>query len=460
MCLPVIAIYDFGRTNKRLFLLNEQYRIVWAEEIQLAEIEDEDGFACEDLKAITTWLQDSFEKIKADKRFTIKAVNFSAYGASFVHLNQELKPVLPLYNYLKPYPEELQQQFYKTYGGATIITRETASPVLENLNAGMQLYWLKHTQSKAYSQIKYSLYLPQYLSFLLCKKACTDITSIGCHTTLWNFEKSDYHDWVNEENIKEKFAPIVPCTRPLGTAGHHVLVGTGLHNHSSALIPYLTFFHEPFVLLSTGNWCISLNPFADAPLSNSDLKNNCLYYLSYQKKPVKASRLFAGNDHERQVKRLAAHFNKPLNHYESIKCDKKILSGCHQVVYAPNKKDVSILMKPSAFSSRDLYSFISYEEAYHQLLMDIVTQQKLSTSLVLKGTPAKRIFVEGAFSKNVIYMHLMAEAFPKVEVYAAGLTEGAVVGAAMVLHKHWNSQPLPSGIITLKYHTAMKHMSV
>ena len=58
------------------------------------------------------------------------AVNVSAYGASFVHLNYNNQPFLPLYNYLKPYDEELQKQFYNTYGGEEKITKETASPVL------------------------------------------------------------------------------------------------------------------------------------------------------------------------------------------------------------------------------------------------------------------------------------------------------------------------------------------
>ncbi|MEI9908232.1 MAG: hypothetical protein WDO71_00275 [Bacteroidota bacterium] len=50
----------------------------------------------------------------ADERYDIKAVNFSAYGASFVYLDAKGEVMLPLYNYLKPYPKKLQQQFYKT----------------------------------------------------------------------------------------------------------------------------------------------------------------------------------------------------------------------------------------------------------------------------------------------------------------------------------------------------------
>jgi sugar (pentulose or hexulose) kinase len=56
-------------------------------------------------------------------------------------------------------------------------------------------------------------------------------------------------------------------------------------------------------------------------------------------------------------------------------------------------------------------------------------QQVRSTNLVLKGAHVKRIFVDGGFSKNPIYMYLLAEAFPKIEVYAASVPQGFSIGS-------------------------------
>jgi hypothetical protein len=39
--------------------------------------------------------------------------------------------------------------------------------------------------------------------------------------------------------------------------GYPLKVGTGLHDNSAALIPYLGTFQEPFALISTSTWCIS-----------------------------------------------------------------------------------------------------------------------------------------------------------------------------------------------------------
>src|SRR4051812_32672697 len=103
--LPVIAIFDVGKTNKKLFLFDEQYTIVHEETHQFAEIKDEDGDPCEDLATLTKWGRDSFRDLINLKEFDVKALNFSAYGASFVHVDAQGQPTLPLYNYLKPYPE-------------------------------------------------------------------------------------------------------------------------------------------------------------------------------------------------------------------------------------------------------------------------------------------------------------------------------------------------------------------
>ncbi len=171
----------------------------------------------------------------------------------------------------------------------------------------MQLYRLKYEKPEIFSQIKYALHLPQYLSYLISSKGFTDITSIGCHTGLWNFSQNRYHRWVYEEKIADKLPPVVPSdyVMPVEFEGNKFQLGIGLHDSSAALIPYLISFHEPFILISTGTWCISLNPFNARPLTAEELKQDCLCYMQYQGMPVKASRLFAGQEHEKGVKKIA-----------------------------------------------------------------------------------------------------------------------------------------------------------
>lgn len=429
----IIAIFDIGKTNKKLLLFDEQYKLVHEQSTQLKETMDEDGFDCEDVTALTKWVNDSFDKILHDERFIIKAVNVSAYGASFVYLDDEGKVILPLYNYLKPFPSNLQNKFYEDYGGESLIGKQTASPSLGNLNSGLQLYRLKYEKPTMFSAIKYALHLPQYVSYLLSSKINSEITSIGCHTYLWNFQQQKYHSWVTREGVAEKLPPLFSSTGIAGYANGGIPVGVGLHDSSAALVPYIGSFKDPFILLSTGTWCVSLNPFNHSQLSDYELHNDCLCYLSYEGKPVKASRLFAGYENEQQVKRLSEHFKTPVDYFSTVNCDTALLKKLNPANKKHQSSNNSAMIGQSYFAKRELSEFSSYEQAYHQLIADIIDQQVSSTNLVLTGTAVKRIFVDGGFSQNPIYMTLLSEAFPGIEVYAASLPQASALGAAMAV---------------------------
>src|SRR3984957_15219453 len=395
MPTPVIAIFDIGKTNKKCFLFDQEYHIVYEKSESLIEITDEDGDACEDLQKLTDFIFSSLDDIFSNKNFNIKAINFSAYGSALVYIDENGKPLTPLYSYLKKYPASLQKEFYDDHGGEEKMSLETASPVLGSLNAGMQLYRIKNEKTEIFSKIKYALHLPQFLSYLISKIPVSDLTSIGCHTALWNFQKNEYHEWTRKENIENLLAPIVSSdtTHSISYHGKNIEVGIGLHDSSAALIPYLKYFRDPFILISTGTWCISLNPFNHVPLIAEELKQDCLCYITHEGKPVKASRLFAGHEHDTTVKQLSLQFHKPG----------------------------------------------TYEVAYHQFMDSLVMKQHHSTQLVLKDTPVKQIFVDGGFSKNDIYMQLLAKSFKGIDVYASKMPQASALGAALAIHKKWNT---------------------
>lgn len=451
--LPVILIFDIGKTNKKILLFDEQYRLVYEESVQFQEAVDEDGYACEDINQLTDWVRSSFLKMLALKDYKVNAVNFSAYGASFVYCDENLKPILPLYNYLKPYPSELQDSFYKMYGGKTEFSKRTASPVLGSLNSGMQLYRLKIEKPEVFESIKYALHLPQYLSSIITNRAYSEITSIGCHTSLWDFNSKDYHEWVFEHGIQTKLSPILrsdACIQVRDDNGSFS-VGVGLHDSSAALIPYLANFQEPFILLLTGTWCISLNPFNYTSLTKHELEKDCLCYLTYQGSPVKASRLFAGFEHELKARRILDDYKLPVENFKKLGYDstatKKLRQANLESLISEGRS------KKSTFANRSLSNFDDSEAAYHELIIEIVTRQLMSTKLVQRESNVKRIFVNGGFSKNSIYMHLMAAVFPHVKVYAASVAHASALGAALAIHKHWNKKPVPSDLIGLKFYS-------
>jgi glycerol kinase len=64
--------------------------------------------------------------------------------------------------------------------------------------------------------------------------------------------------------------------------------------------------------------------------------------------------------------------------------------------------------------------------------------------------------VDGGFSRNVVFMNLLAMAFPQLEVYATSMAQATALGAALVIHQSWNKKPLPNTLIKLQYYSAMQ----
>ncbi len=451
MRIPVIAIFDIGKTNKKLFLFDENYKIVFEKSTRFNESEDEDGFPCEDLANLRLAINNSLLEIFGLTKFKVEAINFSTYGASLVYLGNEGKPLAPLYNYLKPYPKELSRKFFQEFGNRENLSLQTSSPILGSLNSGFQLYRFKYEKADIFRNLVVALHLPQYLSSLLTGRYYSDITSIGCHTFLWDFKQNAYHSWVKEEKLIQYLAPLENSSSvfSIARARNKCKVGIGMHDSSAALVPYLLNFTIPFILISTGTWCISMNPFNHSPLTSDELKNDCLCFMQYSGVPVKASRLNSGLEYERGINRIADYFQQDVSKYNNI-------SFRHEIVHAirSGKNKVPSLENGIKFCKRDLSGYTNDIEAYHQLVVDIVDVQLLSTQLVIGDSQVKRIFVDGGFSNNSVFMHLLAEVFPDFEVFAASMAQATAVGAALAIHKSWSTHMIPSDIIELKYYSS------
>jgi L-fuculokinase len=436
--MEVCLIFDIGKTNKKALVFNKAYEVLWQETVTFEEVLDDDGEHCDDLMGIVNWLKSTYKKVSAMDTFSIKAVNFSCYGASLVHVDKDGKNLSPIYNYLKVFPKKTKTEFLAKYNTDKDFFQLTASPDLGMLNSGLQAYWLKYNKTSVFKNVKYSLHFPQYVSSLFHGKFVADITSVGCHTGIWNFHQNGYHRWLEDEKMKTLSLEVLPANTFYLHDG--IAVGIGIHDSSAALVPYIKGISEPFILISTGTWSISMNPFNAEPLKAKELSQDCLQYLTFEGKPVKSARVFTGNEHDRHVKHLATYFEKPVDYYKNLKFNAEIIKNLrkkqHQAI--PSQTHLSGLIE-SPFVERNLNVFENYEQAYHQLMIDLICQQVASTNLVLGETPIKKIIVEGGFANNAIFMTLLNEAFFNYKVYRASLAQGSALGAAMVISQAWGA---------------------
>lgn len=420
-------IFDIGKTNKKCYLFDSNEEEIWSTQIQIPEIQDEDGDTCDDLNAIIQWIKTTLSD--AQSQFEVQKINFSTYGASFVYIDKNGKVLTPLYNYLKPYPKAILQDFYHKYGNELEIASTTASPPLQMLNSGLQLYWLKYARPEIFRQVKYALHFPQYLSYLFTNKAVSEFTSIGCHTMLWDFKKHDYHDWVYRENVDKILPPIV-MTNTFFEIKHQE-IGLGIHDSSAALIPYLRMSDEPFLLLSTGTWSIALNPFTNASLTTEDLQNDVLNYMRMDGQPVRAARLFLGNEFEIQVQRLAKHFKVEMDFYKKIRFNSRLYQKL-QPHFKRYFQFQSISLSDQSIETLNFDVFNNIEVAYHQLMLELVILQIKAINRAMANSVIHKIYIDGGFVNNDVFLNMLDMHYIDKEIVAQTAAFGSAKGAMMI----------------------------
>ncbi len=433
--LELTAVFDIGKTHKKFHLFDASLQEVHHEQIRISEIIDDDGFPADDLASIEQWIITMLTKYLQHPEFKINAINFSTYGASLVHTDAYGKAVAPLYNYLKPYPEELLQQFRQQYGDDVQFTSETASPMLGMLNSGRQLYWLKYRKENIFDTIKYALHFPQYLSFRLSGQALSEYTSIGCHTALWDYQKNHYHRWVEHEGIQQKLAPIVPTAQisHITIREQNLDIGVGIHDSSAALLPYLRGSKESFLLISTGTWSITLNPFNNDPLTPEDLEHDCLNFLGVAGQTIRATRLFLGKEHEVQTEILSKRFENSQQQLQTMSYDAGIAKSLKGL---PDR-----IFKWEALSNVDgpaetQWEYLpNFEMAYHKLISELVDLQ-IASSMRAKGTTeVEKVYIDGGFVHNKLFLHVLANKWHRAILYSAEASSGSAMGAALIMHR-------------------------
>lgn len=430
----VIAIFDIGKTNKKVLLFNDKMKMVHEEEQKFAEVTDDDGFECDDLDLIEYWLKIKIRELVLSGKYDVTDINITTYGATIVCLDANGKRITPAYNYLKPVDERIPENIYKRYGGRDEFCRRTASPALGMLNSGMQILWLKKEKPEIYSNIKYVLHFPQYLSYIFTGKIFSEHTSIGCHTALWDFDEMTYHRWTESLGIQLPDPVPVETSTTIDIEGKKVRIGIGIHDSSASLAPYFSGSAGKFILLSTGTWCINMNPFNSEKLTAEQLDQDCLCYMSINRQPVKSSRLFLGHIHETGVKMLSGHFGKPEDYFKTVKFDREQAALCK----SKYEKTRIFFQNPPLereFNEKiDLFQFKSFEQAYHQLMLELGDLTLNSISLILpEKDDTSVIYITGGFSKNEHFVNVIREHFPDKKVYLSEISNSSALGAALVV---------------------------
>jgi sugar (pentulose or hexulose) kinase len=429
----VIAVIDIGKTNKKIFLFDKDFNLVFQNLTQFEEIEDEDGFPCDNIEAIEAWILEQIKAVQDKGDYHIKAINFSTHGASLIYLDKEGNRIAPLYNYLKPLETSKFEDIYNTNCGVDEFSRKTASPSYGMLNTGLQMLWIKREKPELWSKVDAVLHYPQYLSYLFTKKITADFTSVGAHTATWDFDNMQYHKWLADENI----ALPEPCKGNEAVMadvnGEQIAIGTGLHDSSSSIIPILDNHKgDDFVLLSTGTWIIAMNPFSKETLTQTQLQNNCLCFMTPEKQQVKSSMQFLGRIHEVYMKALSDYFKVDINTHLELTLNESL---CKELL----DQDARVFLNEGIDDDFEahtelLQKFLSYETAYYQLVFEISKKVIKGLDLIAdKNSDISVVYISGGFNKNEVFMKFLKLLKNNIEIRISDCKNESALGAALLM---------------------------
>ena len=425
-------VFDEGKTNQKYFVFDAENKILVREKVSLSKIEDEDGHSAENIYEIVSWMKESLETLLASDIFVIHKVNFSAFGATLIHLDEKGEVVAPVYDYHKQVEANTFEPFYRDYGPESVFASHTGSKNLDLLNSGKQLYWLKYKRPAIFEKIRYSLHLPQYLSYVFTGKMYSEYTSIGCHTDLWDYEKKEYHNWVKAEGIDRFFPPIVETKKTVikSFGGRKISFGIGIHDSSSALLTYLLRGKESFILLSTGTWCINFNPFSsDSLFDQKQINAGATAYMKIDGSPVKSSRLFLGEEYRLKVQKLFEHFSKPKFYHHGLELEKQLM----EEVLKKSKKHIHWKYLDNKYAPpKDDLVFHNFEAAYYQLIRELIDLLISKIDIICETLP-KRIYIDGGFTHKKIFLAFLKRQFPQQKIKAKPASFACALGASQLM---------------------------
>ncbi|MBB6221187.1 FGGY-family carbohydrate kinase [Rhizobium leguminosarum] len=296
-----IAVLDIGKTNAKVVVLDSATGGEIAV-LKRPNMTIKTGlYPHYDIEALWSFALDALKNLAREPGFD--AISITTHGAAAALLDRHGELAMPVIDYEHEYPEEIRD----AYTALRPAFDETFSPRLTmGLNVGAQLHYQKSAFPEAFAEVATILTYAQYWTARLTDVAANELTSLGCHTDLWNPRTGDYSSLVDRLGIRALMAPIRSAFDALGTVlpgiaeelglAAPVPVYCGIHDSNASLLPHLVHRKAPFAVVSTGTWVINFGVGGD--LDHLDAKRDALANVDAYGRAVPSSRFMGGREFE------------------------------------------------------------------------------------------------------------------------------------------------------------------
>jgi sugar (pentulose or hexulose) kinase len=423
----VIAVIDIGKTNAKVALVDRDLLTEVAVVTQPNQVLPAPPYPHFDVDSIYKFIISSLTKFATE--FVIVAVSVTTHGACCALIDDNGELVTPVMDY----EFEGLESTSDAYDEIRPEFSETGSPRLAvGLNLGAQIFWLFNNFPEIKIRTKHIVTYAQYWSFQLTGILRNELTSLGCHTDLWDPNQSKYSSMVCKLGWLDKMAPVAKANEQLGPVLPKVSLQTGLqqnvpvycgiHDSNASLLPHLVMEKAPFSVVSTGTWVIAMA--IDSAQTELDPKRDTLINVNGFGDPVPSARFMGGREFEVLMANRKHKF-EPEDVEFILQNNVMLLPSVMQNSGPFQGRQHHWTVEPARLSDGQYYVAVSYYLA-----------MMTASCLSLIGGKGKKI-VEGPFSKNELYCDMLATATSSPVQPSRGT--GTSIGAAILTLENYNS---------------------
>ena len=427
-----VAVIDIGKTNAKLALVDletlKELAVVKRPNTVLAGPPwphfDVDGIWDFLLGAMANFHQSH----------GIDAISITTHGACAALVGHDSDLAAPILDYEHTGPEAAAA----AYDVIRPSFEETGAPRLPmGLNLGAQLHWQFAEDPELRDRTAAMVTYPQYWGYRLTGGYACDVSSLGCHTDLWNPHTGSFSDLVHRLDLADLIGEPRKCSDILGILRPDIATRTsldpatpvycGIHDSNASLLPHLLRQSAPFSVVSTGTWVIAMT-IGGHP-AQLDPTRDTLINVNAMGASVLSSRFMGGREYDTIVKGEAADYTE----------DDILRVAQDGPMLLP-----SIIPESGPFQGR-CAQWVGSEPLHGSKERTVATGFYLALMtaecLALTGHNGP-VIVEGPFARNPSFCTMLASALD-CTVEASGGTTGTSEGAALLALPAGSQPPAP-----------------
>jgi len=342
------------------------------------------------------------------------------------------------------YETEVPEPVRKEYDRLRDPFVSTGSPALPlGLNLGAQLFYQESLDPSLFAGRAIVMPWPQYWSWLLSGVAASEVTSLGCHTDLWNPLTGSHSGLSVSRGWAQHMAPLKSAGAILGPLRPQWAERTGLpadtqiycgiHDSNAALhaargFPEITG-HEA-TILSTGTWFVAMRILtrgARFDMASLPESRDCLVNVDAFGSPVPSARFMGG----REIELLTGLDTRRLD----LRPDQPALLEAVRGVLASEAMVLPTFAPGSGPYPRGRGQWLAMPEDPFQQRAAVALYAALMADVSLELIGSRdRILVEGRFAESEVFVRALAALRRQDTVFIGHAHTDVAFGALRLVH--------------------------